>query len=294
VARFDELAANGGVDTLKVDDSWVIVPQGGANQVFLRESVGYAIAVKSEGGIVAWTDVPPPPRSRDPKNLVASATRGKNDRLLKFTARKPGMGRIRATKGGFATSIGFSVHPKKTLRISFFFLQDQTGTRPTPRTKFDKSHAAEWVKDLTAVFGAQANIWFELAKADPLPLSGLNAVVSDADVPLLATKKDGVPVNVFLAGKQIRSNERDYPYGFYSIKENLIVMKDQDPSSTNAKPMLKTLAHEIAHLLNYQRKASTPGHDYYQSCGYTSDVLNTMDGNDIKIPHQRVLDWNPW
>jgi hypothetical protein len=58
--------------------------------------------------------------------------------------------------------------------------------------------------------------------------------------------------------------------------------------------MLKTLAHEIAHLLNHTKKASTAGHDYYQICGYTSDVLNTMDGNDIKIPHQRVLDWNPW
>ena len=54
------------------------------------------------------------------------------------------------------------------------------------------------------------------------------------------------------------------------------------------------MAHEIAHLLNYHRKASTPGHDYYKTCGYASDVLNTLDGTDIKIPHQRVLDWNPW
>jgi hypothetical protein len=36
-----------------------------------------------------------------------------------------------------------------------------------------------------------------------------------------------------------------------------------------------------------------PGHEYFKKCGYLSDVLNTMDGNDIKIPHQRVLGWNP-
>lgn len=294
MARFDELAANGGVDTLKIDDAWMIVPERGTNQVFLRESVGWALQLKSEGGIVAWSDVPPPPRSGDAKNMVASATRGKNDRLLKFTARKPGLGRIQATNGRQAVKIGFSVHPKKTHKISFFFLHDQTNTGTTPRTKFDKSQAAGWVKDLNAVFGPQANIWFEPGKAEPLPLAGLNAVVSVDDVPALAKKKDGAPINVFLAGKQIRSSERDYPYGFYSIAENLIVMRDQDPSSTNARPMLKTLAHEIAHLLNHQRKASTAGHDYYHMCGYTSDVLNTMDGNDIKIPHQRVLDWNPW
>jgi hypothetical protein len=26
--------------------------------------------------------------------------------------------------------------------------------------------------------------------------------------------------------------------------------------------------------------------------GYPSDILNSMDGSDIKIPKQRVLNWN--
>jgi hypothetical protein len=294
MARFEQFVDNSGVDTLKSEDAWVIVPQDGANQAFLREGQGWTVEVKSEGGIVAWSDVSRPPQTRDAKNPVASTNKGKNDRLLKLSARKNGLGRLLVTKGRQVVKIGFSVHPRKTLKISFFFLQDQSNSGTTARTKFDKSHAIEWVKGLNEVYGAQANIWFEVGKADPLPLPGLNEVVSDADVPALTKKKDGVPINVFLAGKQIRSNESDYPYGFYSVKENLIVMRDQEPTRTNGKPMLKTLAHEIAHLLNYTRKASTPGHDYYKTCGYQSDVLNTMDGNDIKIPHQRVLDWNPW
>lgn len=293
VARFEELAPNSGVDTKKADDAWVIVPHGGANQVLLREGKGWQVQTKSDGGLVNWTDVPRPPHSRDPDNLVASATRGLNDRLLKVTARKKGMGKILVTNERRAIKIGFSVHPKTTHKIAFFFLQDKGATNAV-RTQFTAKHAAEWVKDLNVVFGTQANLWFELAKADPLPLAGLPEIVSADEAPALAAAKDVAPINVFLAGKKIRSTEKSYPYGFYVVKEDVIVMRDQEPSETNARPMLKTLAHEIAHLLNHHRKAPTPGHDYYEKCGYNSDVLNTMDGNDIKIPHQRVLDWNPW
>lgn len=294
MARFEELSANSGVDTVKTDDAWVIVPDGGTNQVFLREGDGYSLVEKSDGGKVGWKDVPTPPHSRDPDNLVASASRGKHDRLVKLTAHKPGMGRIKAVNGRLAVSIGYSVHPKKTHKISFFFLQDKTGNGAKPRTTFSPSDAAGWVKELSGVYGPQANIWFELGKADPLPLAGLSEVVSDADAKALEAKKDSALINIFLAGSKIKSSEADFPLGFYMVTEKLIVVKDQAPTQSNSKPMIKTMAHEIAHLLNFHRKASTPGHDYYKTSGYASDVLNTLDGADIKIPHQRVLDWNPW
>ena len=294
MASFDELAPNKGVDTLKPHDSWVIIPEGGSSQVFLREGDGYSIAVKSEGGRVGWTEVPRSPKPLEQDTVAAAALRGKNDRHLKFTAAKTGLGRIHATKGRLATSIGFSVHPRKTHKIAFFFLQDQTTEGTKSRTTFSKGDATGWVKDLNAVFGSQANIFFDLTKADPLPLAGLSPVVSDTDAPLLARHKDGALINVYLAGNQIRSSEHDYPLGFYSIKENLIVVKDQRAPAAKSQAMLKTIAHEIAHLLNYQRKVPTAGHDYYKECGYSSDVLNTMEGANIKIPHQRVLDWNPW
>jgi hypothetical protein len=294
VARFEELAANNGVDTLKIDDAWVIIPQDGTNQVFLREGGGYSIAIKSDGGRVKWDDVAPPPHSRDPDNMVASASRGKNDRLLKFTALKTGMGRIKATQGRLESSIGFSVHPRKTLKVSFHFLQDQVGSEWKSRSKYSEKDAPGWLKQLNGVYGPQANIWFEPGQAKPLPMTGLSAVISDTDAPALEKKKDASPINIFFAGSQIKSNESDFPNGFFSIKERLIVVKDQDANKSNGKAMLKTMAHEIAHLLNYVRSAPTPGHEYYKKCGYLSDVLNTLDGENIKIPHQRVLDWNPW
>jgi hypothetical protein len=292
VPRFEELAANSGVDTIKPGDEWVIIPERGANRVFVRDGVGYTPGQKSEGGLVTLKSVPDD-KSKD--NFTTPAMRGKNDLLLKLTAQKNGLGRVVITKGSLSYRIGFSVHPKKTVKISFFFLEDPVnGGRAIRRSKFKESDAAGWVKDLNGVFGPQANIWFDPGKAEALPLPGLPQVISDAEAPQLALKKDSALINVFLAGSTIRSNDQNFPNGFYAVNEKLIVVKDQDPTSTNSKPMLKTIAHEIAHLLNYDRKASTPSHDYYQVCGYQSDVLGTRNGADIKIPHQRVLDWNPW
>ena len=65
---------------------------------------------------------------------------------------------------------------------------------------FSPADAAGWVKELSGVYGPQANIWFELGKAEPLPLAGLSEVVSDADGKVLEQKKDGALINIFLAG----------------------------------------------------------------------------------------------
>jgi hypothetical protein len=281
VASFEELAINSGVDTLKPGDSWVIVPQDGNNQVLLREAAGYKLALESDGGKVGLSDGPAPGR-------------GKNDRLIKLTAQKNGLGRLRAINGSAALKIGFSVHPRKSLKIAFFFLEDLAGNQPTRRSKFTPSEAPGWVKDLNGVFGPQANMWFDLGAHESLPLANLPQVISSRDVPTLAAKKSAAPINIFLAGAQITSNDHNFPNGFYSTAEKVIVLKDQSPTTANPKPMLKTIAHEIAHLLNFMRSVPTPGHDYYQVCGYQSDVLSTHNGADIKIPHQRVLDWNPW
>ena len=70
-------------------------------------------------------------------------------------------------------------------------------------------------------------------------------------------------------------------------------MKDREESSTSPNPMLQTMAHEIGHWLTDDHKGGQ-GHEFYKTCGYPSDILNTMNGNYIKIPKQRVFDWNPW
>ena len=48
-----------------------------------------------------------------------------------------------------------------------------------------------------------------------------------------------------------------------------------------ASLMLKTLAHEIGHFLNYFQGAGE-GHDFFLKSGYVSDILNTMDGTQYQ------------
>jgi hypothetical protein len=172
---------------------------------------------------------------------------------------------------------------------------------------FAPKDAAGWVSRLNDVYGPQANIWFELAKNQPLAVSGLGAEVTSDNAQMLADHKEAqvatgkskeskAPIRVFLAGPKLRSIDSSHPAGFYHIASKVILLKDQaEPTewlSNFRELMLKTLAHEIGHFLNYLQ-GHGQGHDYFRETGYVSDILNTMDGRDIKISRQRVLDWNP-
>ena len=102
-------------------------------------------------------------------------------------------------------------------------------------------------------------------------------------------------IKIFFAGAKIKAQDNQHTShinGFYHVEQKIIIMKDRSAESGKpGNPMLQTMAHEIGHWLNYNHGPGQ-GHNFYQDVGYTSDILNTMDGNDIKIPRQRVLDWN--
>jgi hypothetical protein len=200
------------------------------------------------------------------------------------------------------------VHGIRTFNVSFFFLHDLDGQNgPTSRTRFSEKDAAGWVEQLNQVYGPQANIWFKLGKNMPLAISGLGGELSPDHAQMLAAHKDAqvatekteeskAPIRVFLAGPALRSIDTSHPAGFYHIPSKVILLKDQqEPDGWSGGPthlMLKTLAHEIGHFLNYFQGAGQ-GHDHFRDTGYVGDVLNTMDGRNIKISRQRVLDWNP-
>jgi hypothetical protein len=166
---------------------------------------------------------------------------------------------------------------------------------------------------LNQVFGPQANIWFNKPEKNmPLAIPGLGKEVTpdhakmlaehkDAQVATGKTKESKAPIRVFFAGPVLRSIDSKHPAGFYHDETKVILLKDQeDPNPKDyagykvvpQSLMLKTLAHEIGHFLNFFRKGGQ-GHDFHVTNGYVSDILNTMDGTNIKISEQRVLDWNP-
>lgn len=302
MARFEEVGPNQGVDSIKPGVEWMMVPLGGTNLVCLSDGAGYSAPAESPGRS----------KLKDITEMPSKAVWGTgvwggagfflrpNSRFFRVRGRAGGETALEAKKGTLKVQLAISVHPKRSFKIAFFFLQDKDAAgKVKGRTAFTPSDADIWIRGLNEVFGPQANIWFEKAKSDFLPLENLSYFVgSDQDLAKMADRKQqgADTINIFIAGSKIETPERDYPLGFYHVATKLIVVKDQvlvDPWAGNPAPMLKTIAHEIAHFLNYARSAGQ-GHDYYLTSGYNSDILNTVDGGDIKISRQRVLDWNPW
>lgn len=299
MARFEQVAPNHGVDSVAVGREWMMVPQRGTNLVRLTDGDGFTVAEKGKRRltIVEVTRQFTEEAKRE-LNLLALLIMPRS-RIFSVRGAIPGETRITATHGRANATLAVSVHPRREYGVAFYFLQDRSASgQVTARTAFAPSIAGSWVAGLNRVFGRQANIWFTLRRAELLPLAGLRATFGDtADKARLADlqKQSGAPITVFLAGPKIQTDVSE-PHGFYDQTTKAIVVGDQfvkQEWGAPQEPMLKTIAHEIAHYLNHARGAGG-GHDFHRTNGYNSDILNTLDGSDIKISRQRVLDWNPW
>ena len=307
MAKFEEIERNSGVDSLKPGTEWIMVPKGKSNIVRLIGGAGYSVKAVEGPDYVRIAEIGKD-KHADEVGRVNAPSIGKDDKLLRITGLHRGPGKIAATKGKDKAELKFSVHGDRSFKITFFFLCDLDGQNPPkPRSVFSQKDATGWIEKLNQVYGPQANIWFEPGKHMPLAIPGLDAVVTADHAQMLAehkdtqvaagkTKESKAPIRVFLAGPSLRSSDKSHPAGFYHIASKVILLKDQQepaPSSEGPKSlMLKTLAHEIGHFLTYLQ-GNGQGHDFFQSTGYLNDILNTMDGSNIKISRQRVLDWNP-
>jgi hypothetical protein len=306
MAKFEEIERNSGVDSLKPGTEWIMVPKGKSNIVRLTGGVGYSIKATEGTNKVSIAEISKD-KHADEVGRINAPFIGKDDKLLRIKGLHQGPGKITATKGSDTAELKFSVHGSRTFGITFFFLCDLDGQRPKPRSAFADKDVTAWIEKLNQVYGPQANIWFKPGKHMPLAIPGLDATVTADHAQMLAehkntqvaggkTKESKAPIRVFLAGSALRSTDKSHPAGFYHIPSKVILLKDQTepaPSADGPKSlMLKTLAHEIGHFLTYLQ-GNGQGHDFFEKSGYVSDILNTMDGGNIKISRQRVLDWNP-
>jgi hypothetical protein len=284
-----------------------MVPKGKSNIVRLTGGAGYGIKAIEGTNKVSIAEISKD-KHADEVGRINAPSIGKDDKLLRITGLHQGPGKIAATKGKDKAELKFSVHGDRIFGITFFFLCDPDGqNKPKQRSAFSEKDVTGWIEKLNQVYGPQANIWFKPGKHMPLAIPGLDATVTADHAQMLAehkntqvaggkTKESKAPIRVFLAGSALRSTDKSHPAGFYHIPSKVILLKDQTepaPSADGPKSlMLKTLAHEIGHFLTYLQ-GNGQGHDFFEKSGYVSDILNTMDGGNIKISRQRVLDWNP-
>ena len=127
----------------------------------------------------------------------------------RFSRHRPltgGEAAIEARKGKLTVKLKVSVHPKRTFKVAFFFLQDKdTAGSVKPRTAFAPSQAKDWIDGLNEVFGLQANIWFKNGRSELLPITDLSSAVgSEQDLKKLAEahKTSGMPIEYIFCRKR--------------------------------------------------------------------------------------------
>jgi hypothetical protein len=137
--------------------------------------------------------------------------------------------------------------------VTFKFLHhlDEDGNM-LPVTHKDPAFVDDWISDLNWILGAQANVWFEVQKAEPVKINTLlGRPVSDvAFKNYIAKEKDPfADVTVFLVGKW--SGTGDAGGTFYPDPDNVIALDDKPviPVVEGNDPFIVTLAHELVHYV---------------------------------------------
>lgn len=311
MAAFKEISRNNGVDSLPGKTAHIVVPLSGVNYLRLADAAGVSLRATENASKISISKLEPS-KYKDSLGSIAATSIAKGDDVYAIKGLQGGAGRIGMT-GKASTEMTFSVHAKTILVLSFFFLADRAGEgSPVKRSGFGPADADQWIKFANGVFGPQANIWCEKGVARVLPVKGLDPAVSaasesqfidlpEAQSPPVPKPGPGVekywPARIFLAGDKVTSADKSEPYGFHSKKSHIIVLKDQPAPAADAKfrnSLPKTLCHELAHFLNAARGNIGADHGVYAREWSNADILDTMDEGDIKIPKQRVYDWNPW
>jgi hypothetical protein len=296
MAQFVELLPNRGVDSRPREQAWMMVPAGNNNYIRLVDGAGFDVKPADLKHHIDLAEI-----NRDKwvtvlKELTATVPQG--DRLFRVRGVSAGPAQIVARRGRDEIKVEISVKKNKSYSIAYYFIQD-AGAK-SPRSTFSTAYTDVWIKGLNDVYGLQANLWFSKIKKKAgvfvLPLPQLPEAIGPDQAKVLAqegSKLDSsADIKIYLAGPKIVSQDASnasHVNGFYHVEQKIIIMKDR--ISDKGQPMLQTMAHEIGHWFNYNHGPGE-GHDFYQKVGYKSDILNTMDGNDIKIPKQRVLNWN--
>lgn len=167
-------------------------------------------------------------------------------RLLLVEGARRGEGSLTVKSDNGEASIKVVVRDKKTVSVSFHFVEDiGPDGRPRKRSKWTPADASRWIARLNDIYTPQTNISFTLQANAPLPVkASLPDQVSLQQWQGLQIKPPGrAAANVFLVGKWL--GDKNDPLGSFIIASKDIVLDDL---STHDE-FITTLAHEMGHFL---------------------------------------------
>jgi hypothetical protein len=199
--------------------------------------------------------------------------------LLSVSAEKPGTSWLYA--GKVKQQVAVTVPLVSDVTFKFLHHLDADGNLFCPTDK-KPSDVDDWIADLNWILGAQANVWFEKAKAEPVKVNRvLGQPVGDAVLRNdLAPEKDGTAdVTVFLVGKWKGKTGGD-PAGSFLPDLNVIAVDDKPaiPMVPGNDPFTVVLAHELVHyVLHYRGYGSFHVHDQHA-------LLNDLVESSVIVP----------
>ena len=254
----------------------------------VRSDPGLVITRIDKDGVAAALDkylsgigVTGPHRKALAGELWAAITRemGAGGVLLSVSAKKRGTSWLYAGKVKQQVAVTDPLVSDVTFR--FLHHLDAAG-KLGPATDKKPSDVEGWIADLDWILGAQANVWFEKAKAEAVKVNHvLGKPVGDAALRNhLAPEKDGMAdVTVFLVGKWKGKTGGD-PAGTFFPDLNVIAVDDKPaiPMVPGKDPFTIVLAHELVHyVLHYRGYGSFHVHDQHA-------LLNDQVESTVIVP----------
>ncbi|MBC7842844.1 MAG: hypothetical protein H7099_11050 [Gemmatimonadaceae bacterium] len=304
MARFVQMLQKSGVFA---DQNFMIVPQGGFNLVYLRDSAGFQIMhdrrlkvhdVKADQVERIATEYL---RAREGSpgsidrllqlrtvmhNSVNKSARGK---LLQVWANGSGIPVLTAKSGTVSLKLDVAILRRKEYTVSFKFLKH---TMPAgalvPATTLTTESTSTWMNKLNWIFGAQANVYFKSIDAAWVTLrttASQPMTFEEFEQSLIPHKHKDAALTCFLVGKYKGANSGSEAAGTYSPSHKVCVLDDGPThgifDDLNFDSFIGVMAHEFTHFAG--------GNHHNRGRFLMSHGIETLD-----FDKQLVVELNAW
>lgn len=295
MASFERAERNKGFDRFR-SNRWQMVPKGGVRYILLRNAVGLTWdhgLILPVVGKLSNVDIVEVPRASLPAGHLSTQ---RTDRVLKITGKHKGPGtvRLRNAAGTILKILELSVLEKRTVKVSFNFVKDSSGTQ----TRRTLSHASRWLKDMNAIYNGQANVEVTQQSARWVTVaSDLKKRVEDtANLPAGHGKTNEAPLVEALGDPAAHFNIFFvWNYGLYEMRGGVAKVDTSVQAAAGGgncifqdragRQVGETIAHELGHHLGCN--------DHYIAARKRELMYGNTDVRGRHIPKADALTMNP-